>query len=137
MVRKPLLTLLLLLVPVLVQAQTVPTYQARYYQSGGTTPLPQTDSFLLTAATCNQISAPTVTSSINPTTFVFDDPANVGKVCSYRVPATGGLFTLPTPGSYEGTLTVTDDAGTSPESNRSPFLRSNVRPAPTGYRIIR
>jgi hypothetical protein len=114
----------------------VDTFQVRYYGPGAITPFQQGETFPLTAAVCNQVS-PTTISTVNPTRIVWDDPANAGRVCIYTIPATGGLPSLPIPGTFEGSITITTAAGTSAESARVPFSRSPGPAAPLGLKFTR
>jgi hypothetical protein len=126
------LGLLVLSVP--VSAQTVESYQIKYYNVGAPAPLQQGDVFLAPAAVCNQ-TPPATINTVNPTRVIWDDPANVGKVCVYAVPTGGTLPSLPV-GTYEGTLTAFNSIGQA-ESARAPFSRLSGPAAPTGLRVIR
>jgi len=114
-------------------AQTPSSYQVKYYNVGASQPLQQSDAFPASAAVCNQTAA-SGGSTVNPKLVVWDDLANAGKVCVYTIPTSGALPSLPTPGSYEGTLTAINAAG-SAESARAPFSRLASPSAPTGLRI--
>ena len=111
-------------------------YDLQIYVPGA--PSPQSVSPLaLTDIVCN-LAPPTGTSTVNPTRVLWDDPANVGKVCIWTPSVTAGspLVLLPN-GSYEGTVTVTDAAGTSPPSNRASFSKAPVPAARTGVKLYR
>lgn len=135
MMRRLFLCLLFVLVANVASAQT-DSYLVRYYGPGAITPFMQTDSFLISAATCNQ-AAPATTNTVNPTRIIFDDPAVAGRVCIYVLPASAALFTLANPGNYEGSIAVTTSAGTSAESARAFFSRAPQPPVPTGLKITR
>lgn len=124
----------LILVPISAAAQTIDSYQAKYYNAGAPSPV-QTESFPVSAASCNQ-APPVITSTVNPSRVVWDDPANPGKVCIYSAAPSGPLFSIPV-GNYEGTLTAINAAGASAESARVPFSRLAVPPVPTGVRVNR
>lgn len=134
MTRTLLVALVLLLIAAPLAAQTPDSYSAKYYAVGATVPV-QTETFLPTAAICNQ-AAPTIANTVNPTRVVWDDPAVLGKVCIYTGSPTGPLFSMPA-GNYEATLAAINAAGSSPESARSPFSRLAVLAAPTNVKAIR
>lgn len=117
--------------------QVISAYPLRIYNVGAASPLSTTD-LQATAVVCNQ-AAPTTTSTINPTKVLWDDPDNVGKVCIWTDPGTGPLASLPFGAtSYEATLSATNTAGTSPESNRAPFSHPGVSPgARTGLKVVK
>lgn len=117
-----------------VTAQTVDTYQLRYFAPGAAEPFQVGDAFPAAAALCNQAD-PGPLSTINPTRVVWDDAAHPGRVCTYVVPSTGLLPALPV-GNYEGTLLAVNAAG-SAESARSPFTRLAPPPVPSGLRFVR
>ena len=128
------LTCLLIFVAVFA-GQTPDSYVLKTYNVGAVAPL-QTFTFQATATVCNQI-APTTTTTVNPTRAVWDDVANVGKVCIWTDPGTGPLFSTPLPGSYEATLAATNAAGTSADSARSPFQRFAVAAVPLNLKVVR
>lgn len=115
-------------------AQTPTSYQLKYYNVGAAQPLQASDAFVAADALCNQ-APPAATSTVNPTRVVWDDAGNAGRVCVYVVPSSGALPSLPTPGTYEGTLTAINSAG-SAESARAPFSRLAPPAARTGVSII-
>lgn len=133
--KRTLFVLVLLLVWIApVSAQTIASYTLRTFDVGA--PMPrQTQPIQAPSVTCNL--APTSGgSTINPTHLEWNDTINAGRVC--RVDQSTVLLALPVPGSYEGTLSATDDAGLeSAESNRAPFGRRAVPAAPTGFRLVR
>src|SRR2546428_5210298 len=86
------------------QAPTTDTITARIYNVGALAPL-QTESWATSAALCNQ-PQPIAPSTINPTKIKYNDPANVTQACIFTESLTGPLFSVPTPGSYELTLTL-------------------------------
>lgn len=119
---------------VTVFAQTVTSYQGNYYNIGAAQPLQQTDNFSAALAVCNQtppVSAPA--NPVNPGKFLWDDIANVGKVCIFTILATGVLPSLPS-GNYEATLTAINSVGRA-ESTRVPFQRLLAPSAPTGVKV--
>ena len=132
---KPILALALLLLASPVAAQQIDSYVGKYYNVGATLPIQTTDPFQAAAAVCNQppIVAPV---TVNPSRFVWTDPALPSRVCLYTVPATGTLVSLPVPGSYEGTLTAINAVG-SAESVRAPFSRLGTPAAPIGVQLVR
>ena len=107
-------------VPVFAQA---PTYELKIYAVGATSPQ---QSYPLGGVQCNQ-PPPTVVSNVNPSRVAWDDPANAGRKCIFTEGPLGPIFSRPV-GDYEGTVTVTTDAGTSLESARAPFF-VKARPA--------
>jgi hypothetical protein len=125
--------LLALAAPVLAQAPT--SYTLKIYNAGAPSPV-QTFVFQATATTCNTTPL-TGTSTVNPNKVVWDDVANPGKDCVWTDPGTGPLFSVPTPGTYEGTLAAVNGAGTSAESARAPFSRVALPVVPTGVGLIR
>ena len=131
--RRLLLLLALLVVPVAASAQD--SYTLKTYNVGAVAPL-QTFTFQATATICNQVAS-TATTTVNPTRAVWDDVANVGKVCIWTDAGTGPLFSTPLPGSYEATLAATNAAGTSADSTRSPFSRLAVAAVPLNLKIVR
>lgn len=130
-----LVLLLAVLFPLSGFAQTVDSYQVKYFNAGAAQPLQQSDAFPATAAVCNQ-APPTPTNTINPTRLVWSDPANAGRVCIYTAPATSSLQSFPF-GSYEGVLVAINATGSSPDSNRAPFSRLAAPSAPTGFSFTR
>ena len=130
-----LLTLAFVLsAPLVICAQTVESYELRAYNVGATAPL-QSFTFPVANVTCNLV-APTPGSTVNPTTALWDDPVNTGRVCQF-VQGSGPLFSVPSPGTYEATLAAVNAAGSSPESNRAPFSRLDAAGAPSGLRLRR
>lgn len=130
---------LAVLVPVLASAQVTdaPTsYELRIYNPGASQPT-QATPFPASAVTCN-LAPPSGAVATNPTTVVWDDPANAGKVCQYNfaVPGPGPIVALPS-GNYEGAMAAINTEGSSPESNRAPFTRARPPAALTGVRFTR
>jgi hypothetical protein len=127
--------------PVMAQTPSIPdTYQIRYYADGATAPLTVSDTFLLTAATCNLTSQPTG-STVNPTRVSWADPVNAGRFCVFTFPATASLLAIPV-GDYQGSLvailsTLPAGQNASPESARATFSRQTAPSAPTGFRFVR
>jgi hypothetical protein len=129
------LTLVVLLIATTSMAQTPTSYIAKYYAVGGTQPL-QSDTFLASAAVCNQ-AAMTTTNTVNPDKIVFPDLANPGRFCVYTTPPTAQIRSLPVGANYEGTLTVVNGTGPGAESARSPFSRLSLPNAPVGVIFTR
>lgn len=117
------------------QAPTIDSYQVRFYAPGAQQPMQQTENFPVAAVVCNQ-APPVSPNTVNPTRYVWDDPAVAGRVCLHQEAQGGTLFALPV-GSYEATIAAINTAGSSAESNRAPFSRQNVVAAPTGFKIVR
>jgi hypothetical protein len=133
--KKLILAFGLVIVPGVAGAQTIDSYRLNYYNPGAAAPLQQSDAFPASGVACN-VEKPTVINTINPTTAVWDDPANAGKVCMFIIPTTGTLPSLPL-GSYEATLVAINSAGASAESNRAPFSRLALPAARTGFLLRR
>src|SRR5688500_18458187 len=129
-----LLASCLVLVPAVTVAQEIITsYEFRVYAAGAVAPTSSTP-FPASAATCNQ-AAPSVGTTVNPTTVLWDDPSATGRVCSLSLTAgTGPIVTLPS-GTYTGSIVAANTEGASPESNRAPFSRARVPAARTGVRF--
>lgn len=134
---KTLLFIGLLFIAGPASAQSITAYPLKVYNVGASSPLSTTD-LLAANVVCNQ-TAPTTTSPVNPMRAIWDDPDNAGKVCVWTDPGTGPLASLPFGATvYEATLSATNAAGTSPESNRASFSRPGVIPgARTGLRVVR
>jgi hypothetical protein len=118
-----------------LSAQTgVPTaWVLRVYAAGAATALSS-----ITVATsqvaCNAPVPPTG-STVNPTTWIWDDVVNVGMTCSYVDTRLPGL----PDGSFEGTAQALNADGSSAETARVPFSRRRANPpaVPGTLRIIR
>lgn len=133
--RKWILLLVVLLVAAPAAAQAPINWTLRTYLAGAGAPVVAPAVLLVANVVCNQ-AAPPVTPAINPTKAIWDDSANVGKVCIWTDPGTGPLASVPFGGNYDATLTVTNSAGTSPESARAPFTHPGlVLPVPTGLKV--
>ena len=132
--KRFLLTILILSIPVVVQAQTITSHSVRFYNTGASQPL-QTNSLQSSAFTCGQTRATGAT--LNPTRIVYNDPANQVLDCVYNDPGTGPISSTPTGVNLEATLTNINSIGESPESNRAPFLKGNLPPAPGGLRLYK
>jgi hypothetical protein len=129
--------LALLALPTLAQAQTIDKWTFRVYLAGAAAPQQPPLDLLAANVVCNQ-APPTTTSTVNPNKVVFDDIVTVGRVCIWTDPGTGPLFAVPFGGTYEGTLTATNIAGTSAETPRVPFSRPGFAPiVPSGLRLLR
>jgi hypothetical protein len=130
-----ILSLLLFATPLLAQPPT--QYTLRLYLAGAAAPLSPPTVIPIASLVCNQ-APPTGTTTVNPTRAVIDDPNNVGRVCIWTDTGTGPLFSVPFGGTYEATMTVSNLAGESPESNRAPFTRpGTVLSAPAAFRVIK
>lgn len=116
-------------------AQTADSYRLQYYNAGAPSPF-QTDPFPATDVVCNQAPPPSF-STVNPNRVWWDDPSLPGRSCLWIPSPTANLFSVPVPGSYEGTLTAINVGGSSPESARVPFSRAAALPAPTGLSLGR
>jgi len=117
-----------------LQAQTIDSYELRYYNVGATQPFQvypmSADTYL-----CNQ--TPIVsTITANPTRVEWDDPTASGRVCIYTEVAGGPLLSLPV-GNYEATLVAINAFGRSPESNRAPFVLGSLPGVPTTFKVVR
>lgn len=126
--------------PALAQqgSEQITSYDFKVYPAGNTTtPVATALGVFSTAVQCNQ-PKPTSTNTVNPTMMSWDDPDNVGKACIYIPPTTGtgAILTLPN-GSYQGSVTATNGAGSGVESMMAPFSRLSVPAARTGVRITR
>jgi len=134
--RIVLAALVVLLASVVSSQAQATGYDLQIYAVGA--PAPQTVSPLSLADIVCNLAPPAGTSTVNPTRVLWDDPANVGKVCIWTPSVVAGspLVVLPN-GSYEGTVTVTDAAGTSAPSNRAPFSKAPVPAARTGVKLYR
>lgn len=130
-----LFSLAVLLAASSAHAQPITKWTTRTYNVGAPTPLSAPVDLLAANVACN-VDPSTVTPSPNPLKLGWDDITNPGKLCVYTDPGTGPLLSMPFGGSYEATITATNSAGTSPESNRAPFSHPGVAPpAPTGLRL--
>jgi len=136
-----ILIVALCLVAATLAAQPPPVsgYTLKIFNQGATTPL-TTTTLPASSFTCNQTPPPDTSNVANPTTVVFDDPANVGKVCLYTDPGTGPLLALPfSTGIYFARIAALNSAGTGPDSLPSPpFTRPGVvGAAPSGLKVYR
>lgn len=118
-----------------VFAQDITGYRIRYYAPGASAPMQQTDTFPAASVRCDQALPPPGT-SVNPGTAYWDDPANAGRACMYTLPTGSALIAFPV-GAYEATLTASNAAGESVESNRAPFSRAALPIAPKGFGLSR
>jgi hypothetical protein len=118
--------------------QQITVWTLRIYTVGAAVPLSTPTDLLAANVVCNQ-PAPPASPSINPTRVIFDDPQNIGRVCLWTDPGTGPLQSIPFGAlTYEATLTATNVAGTSAESNRAPFTRPGLPPGiPTALKLQR
>lgn len=136
------LLLLLLAVPVLAQTGAVVSYRVQFYQPGVDpavgAPFTIAGPYAVTSVACNQ-PAPALTTGavVNPRRIVFDDTANVGKVCVISAPEVFAAMPIGT-GPFVATATVTDDfAQTSVRSAASnPFQLRGLPAALTGVRVV-
>lgn len=133
--KKSLWTIACVLVPLSAFAQSAPSsYTVKFYNPGASQPVQQ-ESFPATVVQCGQAKV-AVTSTVNPTRFVWNDPADSTKDCIAPEVANGQLFSLPV-GSYEGTLTAVNSIGGSAESNRAPFSVDAIPAVRTNFRVAR
>lgn len=121
------------------QSQTLPVtgYDLKVYAVGAPAPI-STSPLTLSEITCNLAPTPAGASTVNPTSAEWDDTLNAGKVCRW-VPTgigSGPIVSLPN-GSYEGTIVAKDEAGTSLDSNRAPFVKAPQPGVRTGLRFVR
>lgn len=117
-----------------LQAQTIDSYELRYYNVGATQPF---QLMALPAGTylCNQ--TPVVsTINANPTIVEWDDPTASGRVCLYVEVPGGPLVSFPA-GNYEATLVAINTFGRSPESTRAPFVVGSLPGVPTTFKVVR
>lgn len=145
--KRILLFVMLLLVPVAAHAQTPPLVSdtLQVYAPGvdPTVGSPtQTTIIPESAFTCNQAQPTVPATVVNPTTVVKDDPVNAGKACItssagsflLALPNTPGLPNVP--GNWTATLTVTDSLNvTSARSAASNTFQLDRVNAPTGIRV--
>lgn len=119
--------------PALAQTGIPTSYTLKIYTDG--TPLVNTLSVGVAQVTCNLATAPTGTvPAENPTTWVWDDPVNAGKFCTFNDSA---RFSALPNGNYHGTATALNADGSSAETASVPFTRRRPNPpaVPTGLRI--
>lgn len=121
-----------------LHAQGIDKWSVRIYNVGAVAPLFGPLDLLAANVQCNQV-APANTTTVNPNKIIFNDDANVGKVCIWTDPGTGVLTAVPFgAAAYEGTVTATNAAGTSAESSRASFTHPGVLPGvPSGLRFGR
>lgn len=120
----------ILILPSLLFAQT---YDLKIYAVGASAPQ---QTYTLPVFQCGQLPPSTPGPNVNPTTLAWIDPANSSLICLFRAGPVDSIFSQPI-GSYEATLTLTTDAGTSAESARAPFFVKALPAAPTGLRFSR
>lgn len=122
------------------QAQAPTGYIVQYYNAGATSPLTQSDTIPASSVSCGQTPKITGTAqnTVNPTTVLWDDPANPATAdCRVVFGATSSLFGLPIGASYEAVVVTVSVAGASVPSNRAPFSVAPLPPARTGVRFTR
>lgn len=115
-------------------AQTIDSYEFRYYNVGATQPL-QIVAAPAGTYLCNQTPL-TSTINSNPTTAEWDDPDASGRACIYVEVPGGPLLSFPV-GNYEVALVAINQFGRSPESTRAPFALGNLPGTPTTFRVVR
>jgi hypothetical protein len=129
----------LLTIPFIANAQTIDSYEARFYNTGAPDPI-STYPFNTVDITCGQVPPPgDASTTINPTLgarIVWDDPLAPGSVCMHTPDSGAPIFALPIPGSYEATLIAVNEVGESGESNRAPFDTLNPPDAQMGARVV-
>jgi hypothetical protein len=120
--------------PALAQTGIPASYTLRIYTDG--TPQVSALTVSLAQITCNLATSPGTGTepAENPTLWVWDDPVNAGKFCSFNDGAR--LSALPN-GNYHGTATAENADGSSAETASVPFSRRRPNPpaAPTGLRV--
>lgn len=127
--------------PSTAAAQPITLYRLTLYPQGGTSVVSTYD-IPVGALVCN-VLPPTVPPGIvaNPRMLDIPDPNNVGRVCEWTDPGTGGPFSrLPfsTTLVYEATMRAVNLAGAGPEGPRSnPFSRPGTPPAAPGAVRVR
>jgi hypothetical protein len=132
-----LLFCLFLASPSLAQTGAPTQYTFRIYNPGATeavSPLTVPVAQVL----CNQ-APPIAGTSVNPLKWVFNDPANAGRVCVYDDTS---RLTVLADGTYEGTAQAVNAAGPSAETARVPFSRNRLASpgpplVPTGLILTR
>lgn len=135
--KQMLLTLTLLAIPTLAEAQTPTGYLLKVFVQGATSPL-MTHTIPAANVQCGQ--AKVTIPAVNPNAALWDDPADKAKDCVYVDTGTGPLLALPFGTvTYEATLAVVNVAGTSADSARSnPFQQpGQVSAIATGLRVGR
>lgn len=120
-------------------AQPITKWTARVYNVGAAQPISgPVDMVLGAGVTCNVDPSTLAVAPTNPAKLAWNDVASPGKACVFVDPGNGILLSTPFGGSYEATLTASNAAGTSPESNRAPFQHPGaVPPAPTGLTAVK
>ena len=133
-----LLLTLLLIISRTARAQTTPETPVSYtldFFAQGVNPATGspvlTNSYPLSAVSCNQPATPTPTGTIvNPTAAAFADPVNAGKDCIINLNQATTIFAIPI-GNYFATLKAVGATLTSSRSNNSnPFAHQVVPAAP-------
>lgn len=136
-----ILVLALLAIAAPLAAQTIVSSKQEIFAAGVSTltgsPV-QTNVFLAAGTVCNQTAPVVPALVVNPQRFLYDDPANAGKVCIQTM-TSAQLAAIPNGAGYLATLSVTDDLGqTSARSAASnPFSQQGAPAAPTGYKAVR
>ena len=116
------------------ESQTITSHNVRFYNASAAQPL-QTTALQSSAFQCGQVRV--VGNTLNPTRIAYNDPANQALDCVYNDSGTGPISSAPTGTNLEATLTNINSIGESPESNRAPFLKGNLPPAPGGLRLYK
>lgn len=113
-------------------------YVVQYYNAGAPQPLTQTDTLPISAVTCGITPKVTQLNTINPTTVLWDDPANPTTAdCRVTLTASASLFGLPIGANYEGAVVAVSAGGNSIPSNRAPFSLAPLPAVRTGLRFTR
>lgn len=137
-----LLVVACVLVPGLVEAQSLTALSVTFYRSGASTPAVAPFDIPIAAMTCGQ-SRPTVSGTqINPTQYRVADPTAPTLDCVYNEAAGGPLFLLPIDGTiaYTARARWRNAVDVGPESaDSNPFSRPGLAPTatPAALRIVR
>lgn len=128
--------------PAHAQTGAIASYRVQFYQPGvdpvAGAPFTIAGPYAVTSVACNQPApAPIVGAVVNPRRIVFDDVANVGKVCVISAPEVFAAMPIG-PGPFTATATATDDfALTSARSAASnPFQLRGLPAVLTGVRVL-
>ena len=132
--RRRLLVVSLLLISTPLAAQTIDSYEIRYYFAGAALPF-QLMPLPAGSYTCN-LPPSLNTLTANPILAEWDDPAAQGRACRYVEVPGGPLLSVPI-GNYEATWRAFNGTGPSPESNRAPFVVGALPGAPTHFKVVR
>lgn len=126
--RYGLTILMVLACASVAQAQTVTSYTLKTYNVANMSAPVSTYTFPAAQVTCGLTRVATPPTVTNPTTVLWEDPADPARDCRWVDPGTGPLFALPfSPVTvYRSRLAAVNAAGTGPDSPDS--LNSFTRP---------